>query len=51
MAFLIVEAFVPVTEILTCMSLKSVGGAAFRFLFGLVSYYLSFDTQTSYIFS
>ena len=37
MPFLIVEALVPVKYSRVCMSLKSVGGAAFCFLLGLVT--------------
>ena len=47
MPFLIVEALVPVRYLRVCMSLKSVRGAAFCFLFGLMTYYLSLDMQSS----
>ena len=35
-------------KILTCESLKSVGGATFQFLLGLGIYYLILDIQSSY---
>ena len=44
-AILMVEARSCSCKILTCVSLESVGGAAFRFLIGLVTYYLSLDIQ------
>ena len=50
MLFVIVKALVTV-KYLTCVSLESVGGAAFSFLLGLVTYYLSLDMQSIYTVS
>ena len=47
MLFLFVEALVPGKNSRVHVSLESVVGAAFRFLLGLVTYYLSVDMQSS----
>ena len=49
MPFLIVKALVPVQY--SRVHLESVRGAVFRFLLGLVTYYLSLDIQSSYTVS